>query len=107
MLLPNGIERIRKKGNNVVFDIDVAGGMSIKKIFKEKCLTIFIQPPSIEELEKRLRHRGTETEESLKKRLAKAEKEMTFAKHFDVSVINDDLEIAVTEVKKIVAEFLN
>ncbi len=105
--LKSEIERIRKKGNNVVFDIDVAGGMSIKKIFKEKCLTIFIQPPSIEELEKRLRHRGTETEESLKKRLAKAEKEMTFAKHFDVSVINDDLEIAVTEVKKIVAEFLN
>ncbi len=105
--LKSEIERIHAKGNHVVFDIDVAGGISIKKLFKNDCLTIFIQPPSIEELEKRLRHRGTETEASLKKRLAKAAKEMSYADDFDIVVINDVLEDAVNEVKKIVLDFLN
>jgi len=104
--LKSEIERIRKKGYNVVFDIDVAGGISIKKLFKNDCLTLFIQPPSISELEKRLRHRGTETTESLKKRLAKAEKEMAYAENFDVTVVNDSLEIAINEVKELVTEFL-
>ena len=104
--LKSEIERIRKKGYNVVFDIDVAGGISIKKLFKSDCLTLFIQPPSISELEKRLRHRGTETTESLKKRLAKAEKEMAYAENFDVTVVNDSLEIAINEVKELVTEFL-
>jgi len=105
--LKSEIAHIRKKGYNVVFDIDVAGGISIKKLFKDDCLTIFIQPPSISELEKRLRNRGTETERSLKKRLAKAEKEMTYSENFDITIINDVLEVAVTKVKKIVAGFLN
>ncbi len=105
--LKSEIERIRKKGHNVVFDIDVAGGISIKKMFKEDCLTVFIQPPSISELEKRLRHRGTETEKSLKKRLEKAEKEMVFSKQFDVVIVNDILDTAVQEVKKIITGFLN
>ena len=104
--LKSEIERIRKKGYNVVFDIVVAGGISIKKLFKNDCLTLFIQPPSISELEKRLRHRGTETTESLKKRLAKAEKEMAYAENFDVTVVNDSLEIAINEVKELVTEFL-
>ncbi len=104
--LKSEIHRIRKKGNNVVFDIDVAGGISLKKLFKNDCLTIFIQPPSIEELEKRLRNRGTETEASLKKRLAKASKEMTYAKHFDVVVVNDILDVAVNEIKNIVSKFI-
>jgi len=104
--LKSEIERIQKKGNNVVFDIDVAGGISIKKIYKDECLTIFIQPPSINELEKRLRNRRTETDESLKKRLAKASKEMTYAKYFDIVVINDELENAINEVKGLISEFI-
>ncbi len=104
--LKSEIERIRKKGKNVVFDIDVAGGISIKKLFGNNCLTIFIQPPSINELEKRLRNRGTETEESIKKRLAKAEKEMTYAKLFDIIVVNDVLEDAVKEVYDLILRFI-
>lgn len=104
--LKSEIERIQKKGNNVIFDIDVSGGISIKKIYKDECLTIFIQPPSIKELEKRLRNRRTETDESLKKRLAKASKEMTYAKYFDIVVINDELENAINEVKGLITEFI-
>jgi len=104
--LKSEIERIRNKGNHVIFDVDVVGGLNVKKQFTDECLTIFIQPPSIKELEKRLRHRGTETEESLKKRLAKAEHEMTYSKDFDVAVVNDVLNVAVKEVKELLIEFL-
>ena len=103
--LKSEIKRIRDKGNHVIFDIDVVGGVNIKKQFNEECLTIFIKPPSIKELENRLRNRGTETEASLKKRLSKAEKEMTYSKIFDIVVVNDVLEIAVEEVKKLLLEF--
>ncbi|MCF6184750.1 MAG: guanylate kinase [Bacteroidales bacterium] len=105
--LKSEIKNITERGHNVIFDIDVAGGLSIKKLYKNSCFTVFIMPPSIEELEKRLRDRGTETDESLKKRLAKAAKEMTYAEHFDTVIINDILEIAVKEVKKKVNMFLN
>ncbi len=104
--LKSEIERIRNKGKNVIFDIDVAGGISVKNLYGDNCLTIFIKPPSIAELEKRLRHRKTETEESLKKRLAKAEKELSFADKFDTVIINDVLETAVKEVKEKIAIFL-
>ncbi|NPA44520.1 MAG: guanylate kinase [Chlorobi bacterium] len=105
--LKSEVERITNKGNNVIFDVDVVGGINIKKQYTEKCLTIFIMPPSIEELEKRLRHRGTETEENIKKRLAKAEKEMTFADKFDVVIVNDILDDAVNEVRKTIENFLS
>ncbi len=105
--LKSEVRRIINKGNNIIFDIDVFGGINIKKQFAEECLTIFIMPPSVKVLEKRLRHRGTETEESLKKRLAKAEKEMTFSKEFDVVVINNILEDVIIEVKKILVNFLS
>ncbi len=104
--LKTEIERIRNKGKNVIFDIDVAGGISLKNLYGDNCLTIFIKPPSIAELEKRLRHRKTETEESLKKRLAKAEKELSFADKFDTVIINDVLETAVKEVTEKIAIFL-
>ncbi len=104
--LKSEIKRIRDKGNHVIFDIDVVGGVNIKKQFNDECLTIFIKPPSIKELENRLRNRGTETEASLKKRLSKAEKEMTYSKDFDVVVVNDVLEIAVEEVKELLIDFL-
>ena len=105
--LKSEIDRIREEGYNVVFDIDVAGGISIKELYKDQCLTIFIMPPSIKELEKRLRTRGTETEASLNKRISKAEKEMTYSKYFDISVINDKLQIALNEANKIVSDFIN
>lgn len=104
--LKSEVKRIRDKGNSVIFDIDVLGGINIKKQFNKDCLTIFIKPPSIKELEKRLRNRGTETEESLNKRLAKAEKELSFSKDFDVVIVNDILEIAVEEVKNTINNFL-
>ncbi len=104
--LKSEIKRIREKGSHVIFDIDVIGGVNIKKQFKEECLTVFIKPPSIDELENRLRNRGTETEESLKKRLSKAEKEMTYSKDFDVVIVNDVLEVAVKEVKELLIDFL-
>ncbi|MCF6366050.1 MAG: guanylate kinase [Bacteroidales bacterium] len=104
--LKSEVERIRNKGSNVIFDVDVVGGINIKKQYEEECLTVFIMPPSIKELEKRLRNRETETEESLKKRLAKAEHEMTFLKYFDVVVVNDVLEVAVEEVKTHLSVFI-
>jgi len=104
--LKSEIKRITSKKNNVIFDVDVVGGINIKKQYDLECLTIFIMPPSITELEKRLRHRGTETEKSLKKRIAKAEKEMKYSKDFDVVVINDVLADAVKKVKKIIENFL-
>ena len=105
--LKNEIERITQKGYNVIFDVDVVGGINIKKQYNNECLIIFIMPPSITELENRLRHRGTETEESIKKRIAKAEKEMTFSEKFDKIVINDDLKVAVNEVREIIETFLD
>jgi len=104
--LATEINRIWNKGNNVIFDVDVEGGLSLTKYFGEKALAIFIQPPSMEALEARLRGRGTETEEKIQKRLAKASKELDFAKWFDTVVVNDNLEDAQQEVLTIVKSFL-
>jgi len=100
------IERITSKGKNVLFDVDVKGGLNIKKKFAENCLTIFVMPPSIEILENRLKSRATESEESLMKRLSKAKYEMTFSVKFDHVVINDVLEPAIKQAYKIVKEFV-
>ena len=105
--LKSEIERIWDKGNTVIFDVDVLGGVSLKKIFGEKALSIFIQPPSIEVLEQRLRNRGTETEESLRKRIERAEMELQYSNQLDVVVVNDDLETAINETETIVNNFLN
>ena len=105
--LKSEIERIWQKGNVVIFDVDVLGGVSLKEIFGDKALSIFIQPPSVEELEKRLRNRGTETEESLRKRIERAEMELQYSSKHDVTVINDDLEKAVNQTETIVNNFLN
>jgi guanylate kinase len=104
--LKTEVERIWTNGKHVIFDVDVKGGVSLKKNFGDKALGIFIQPPSMEALEKRLRSRKTETEESLQKRLKKAEYELTYANKFDVVLINDDLNKACEEAKKIVSDFL-
>ncbi len=85
------VERLWAAGKNVIFDVDVKGGLKLKEYFKENALAIFVKVPSIEELEKRLRERNTETEESLSKRLYKVKFEMTFQDRFDVILLNDDL----------------
>lgn len=95
-----------KAGQNVIFDVDVKGGCNIKEHYGEQALSIFIQPPSVGELRRRLEGRGTDTPEVIEDRLAKAEYEMTFAPRFDRVVVNDDLETAKAETLAIVRKFL-
>jgi guanylate kinase len=104
--LRSEIERIWSEGKTVIFDVDVIGGLNIKRIFGDQALAIFVQPPSYDELEKRLRHRSTESEEKINMRMAKARKELSSASEFDVILINDDLEVACVEAKRIVTEFI-
>ena len=101
------VERQLDTGQNVVFDVDVKGGVNIKNFYGEQALSLFIQPPSVDELRRRLVGRGTDTPEAIENRLAKAEYEMTFAPQFDHIVVNDDLETAKAETLKLVSEFLN
>lgn len=100
------IDRIWAKDKVIIFDVDVKGGVNIKKHFGNKALSIFVQPPSIAELEERLQLRNTETPESLKKRIARATSEMEYAILFDKIVINDKLEKALQETKFIVQQFI-
>ena len=105
--LKQQVENQREQGQNVVFDVDVKGGVNIKKYYGDEALSLFIQPPSVEELRRRLEGRGTDTPEAIEERLAKAEYEMTFAPQFDCVVVNDDLETAKQETLSIVKEFLH
>jgi guanylate kinase len=100
------VESILEQGRHAIFDIDVAGGMNLKKIYGERACAIFIQPPSMEVLEERLRSRGTDSETSLQKRVEKAIFELEFASRFDHIIINDSLELALSEAEQIVREFL-
>jgi len=100
------IERIWNKGKHIIFDMDVNGGLNLKKQFGDKALAIFVMPPSIEHLEKRLKSRETETPESIARRIGKAENELKTAHQFDKIVLNDTLEHAFEEAEKIVREFL-
>ncbi|MBL4594087.1 MAG: guanylate kinase [Flavobacteriales bacterium] len=104
--LKTEINRIWDNGKNVIFDVDVEGGLSLTKHFGEKALAIFIKPPSIEALEERLRSRGTEDEEKIQKRLAKAEKELEYSKWFDYIIVNDNLENAQQEAFSLIKSFL-
>lgn len=105
--LRSEVERIWKNGNAVIFDVDVVGGLNLKQIFGSQALAIFIQPPSYDELERRLRFRSTETEEKIAQRMAKARKELSAASEFDHVLINDDLDKAIAAAKTIVSDFLN
>jgi len=100
------IERIRSKGNHVLFDVDVKGGINLKKMFGTDALSVFIMPPSVEELEKRLIARGTDSPEKIRTRVMKAGEEIKDAGKFDFKVINDDLQKAQTQVETIVRNFL-
>lgn len=104
--LKSQVERQLADGQNVVFDVDVKGGCSLKKYFGDRALAIFIQPPSVEELRHRLEKRGTDTPEVINDRVAKAEYELTFADRFDKVLVNDDLDTALAEALKMVTEFL-
>ena len=98
------VTRVTEAGRNLIMDIDVKGGLNVKKCFGDQALTIFILPPSKEELERRLRGRGTDAEEVIRKRLDKADFELSFAPQFDVRVVNDDLERAVEEVRRLILD---
>lgn len=100
------VEKQLAKGQNVVFDVDVVGGCNIKKFYGERALSVFIQPPSVEELRRRLVGRGTDTPEVIEDRVAKAEFELGFASRFDVVIVNDDLEKAKAEALQAIGGFL-
>lgn len=101
------LERIWQQGKYVIFDIDVKGGVNIKNILKNQACSIFIMPPSIEELERRLRNRNTESEETLKERLLRAEMEISLSANFDYVVCNDDLDEAIAKVEEIITQQMN
>lgn len=100
------LERIWSQGKAVIFDVDVVGGLNIKRIFGDQALAVFVQPPSYEILEERLRGRSTESEEKIAMRLSKAKQELSTADQFDVILINDDLERACAEAEVLVHQFL-
>jgi guanylate kinase len=103
--LKTEIERIWREGKNVIFDVDVKGGINLKKYFGDKALAVFVKVPSIEVLKERLRDRGTESDESLSRRLFKAQFEMTFQDKFDVVLVNEDLSKSLQQAQKIYDEF--
>lgn len=105
--LKSQVEEQLKDGKNVIFDIDIKGGINVKNFYGEGALSIFVQPPSVEELRKRLVGRATDTPEQIEERLAKAEYEMSFAPQFDRIIVNDNLESAKSETLKNICEFLN
>lgn len=104
--LKSEVERIWAKGNVILFDVDVMGGINLKRIFGEKACSIFIMPPSVEELRRRLIGRATDTMEVIEKRVAKAAFEIEKAPQFDHTVVNDDLEQAIGDTRHILNDFL-
>lgn len=105
--LKTELERIWALGKHVIFDIDVVGGLNIKSQYPEQTLAVFVNPPSVEELERRLRFRQTESDEKIAMRLEKAEREISRAPEFDIILENHDLETAKQEAYKLVANFVN
>lgn len=104
--LKSEVDRILASGYNVVFDVDCVGGLAIKKIYGDKALSIFIMPPSVEELRNRLEKRGTDTPEVIQNRLDKATHEMSFASQFDTVIMNDDFDKAKSDTVKIIRNFI-
>ena len=104
--LRSEIERIWALGKTVIFDVDVIGGLSLKKLFLDDAFAVFVKPPSYEALEQRLRGRKTESEDKIAQRMEKARKELSFSKEFDVVLVNDNLEQACLDAEKMVREFI-
>ena len=105
--LKSEVDRLLEEGKNVIFDIDVKGGLNLKKQYADNSLAIFVQPPSVNELRKRLKKRQTETPEKIAMRIAKANKEMQYSKDFDVILINDELSKAQEEAYRLVKNFID
>ena len=105
--LKSEVDRIRDNGKNVIFDVDVVGGVNIKQFYGDDALSVFVQPPSVEELEKRLISRATDSMDIIKERVAKAAQELEFAPKFDKVIVNDDLQEAFKETEETLSNFLN
>jgi len=105
--LKSELERIWSAGKHVVFDVDVIGGLNIKKKYPEKALAVFVMPPSIEELERRLRLRSTDSSDDIKMRISKANEELSYADKFDLIIINDQLDKAIRESEQVVNKYIN
>jgi len=105
--LNSEIERLWEEGKQVIFDVDVNGGVNLKEHFGNKALAVFVKPPSLEILEQRLSARKTETEDSMSQRILKAKSEMKFESKFDVTLVNDDLKGFLLQAEKLVIDFLN
>ena len=105
--LRSEVDRTLDQGENVILDIDVQGGLNVKKIYGDRALTLFIQPPSIERLRERLERRGTDAPEVIERRLAKAETELSYAPKYDAVVVNDDLEEACRDAARVIEDFLS
>jgi guanylate kinase len=103
--LKSEIERLWASGKHVIFDVDVRGGVKLKEYYKERALSIFVKVPSVQELEKRLRERGTDSEDSISKRVFKMNFEMSFQDKFDIILLNDDLTEAFRKAQKLFEEF--
>ncbi|MGE0089672.1 MAG: guanylate kinase [Bacteroidales bacterium] len=104
--LKSEVNRIWDKGNHVVFDVDVVGGLNIRRLYPNEALSVFVMPPSIEELEKRLRLRSSDTKEDIEIRVAKAKHELEYANQFDVIILNDKLEKAIAIAENTVLQFI-
>jgi guanylate kinase len=104
--LKSEVDRIWKNGHHILFDVDVEGGVNLKEFFQHKALSVFVMPPSLEELQHRLEMRGTDSSEKIQKRINKAGYEMKFFSRFDKTIINDDLSVALKEAEHSVREFL-
>ncbi len=105
--LKSQVEKQLAEGQNIIFDVDVVGGCNIKRFYGDRALSVFIQPPSIEELRKRLEGRGTDSPETINSRIAKAEFELSYAPKFDIVVVNDQLEKAEAQTLEAIRKFLN
>lgn len=105
--LKSELERICKAGNHVIFDVDVVGGLNLKKVFGKNALAVFVQAPSPDILESRLRARSSDPEDKIRSRIAKASSELEYAGKFDAIIINDKLEVALKQAESAVSEFLN
>lgn len=105
--LKSELQRLWAQNKHVIFDVDVVGGINIKKMYPDRSLAVFVKPPSVEKLEERLINRHTEDKENLRKRIAKAEHELKYQDQYDMILINDDLEQAKKEAVEIVEKFLN
>jgi len=104
--LKSEVTRIWEKGNHVIFDVDVVGGLNIRRLYPDEALSIFVMPPSVEELEKRLRLRSTDSNEDIEVRVAKAKNELEYANQFDVIILNDELEKAIVDAENKVLQFI-